>query len=360
MVVWLFPYLPVAERRTIGSWTLIPRASLADEDATSAAIAEQARGLAALYRMPGDDRGFGAFVRSEAAPVGGEVDEVALGRLYQAIVTAMLDRNPSRADPNLDDYNAGHRMCTTENARLQGHGVDADGYTAFSYGVMVQNLVGGYQVGRDEAKIEPPHELQLPIFRPQFDDVYASAIYDVLSNLGDESPDLPGTIRLLEVAWSNSLSVRLEARILALRAGFDVLFGGAETRVIRERLSALLDAGDAPRTAREWDDHHGNHRGPYDLTELEWWFQSFALLRNKIAHGSQLAPAGRLEPDEYDFDDGVPHVWHAERNLRRAIKKTVANAGHEGVLLDPFERIARRYAGVLIEDAAREEESSAG
>jgi hypothetical protein len=39
------------------------------------------------------------------------------------------------------------------------------------------------------------------------------------------------------------------------------------------------------------------------------------------------------------------------RNLRRAIKKTVADASHEDVLLDPLERIARRYAGLIIEDA---------
>ena len=131
--------------------------------------------------------------------------------------------------------------------------------------------------------------------------------------------------------------MKLDARILALRAGFDVLFGGAETRELRERFSALLDPPDAPRTAREWDDHHGNHRAPFDLTDLEWWFQSFALLRNKIAHG------GQLESEEYDFDDGTPYVWHAERNLRRAIKQTVADAGHEDVLLDAFDRVVRQH-----------------
>src|SRR4051794_38481807 len=88
----------------------------------------------------------------------------------------------------------------------------------------------------------------------------------------------------------------------------------------------------------EWDDHHGNHRGPYQLTNLEWWFQSFALLRNRLAHGGEVAPG------EYEFDDGVHHVWHAELTLRRAIKQTVANAGHPDVLLDPFERAMRRAA----------------
>jgi len=184
------------------------------------------------------------------------------------------------------------------------------------------------------------------------DDVYANALYGLLSDLTDDSPDLPGAIRWLEVAWSNSVSVTVEARILALRAGFDVLFGGADTRTIRTRLSALLDPPDAPRLPREWDDH-GQHRGPFELTEIEWWFQSFALLRNKIAHGGQLAP------EEYDFDDGVHHVWHAEFNLRRAIKKTVADAGHPEVLLDPFERLALRFGELQLEDLPEEEDPRA-
>jgi hypothetical protein len=337
MVVWLFPYVPLRDRLTIGTWTLIPREAFADEDAIAPEAAEQARGLAALYRMPGDPRGYGAFVRSELNPVGEEVDQVALGRLYQTVVVTLLDGNASRANPQDDDYNAAHRMGTLENARLLGHGIDPDGYTSFQYGVMVQMLVGGYQVGRDVDKIEPPQELQLPLMPPRIDDVYANALNDVLSNLSENSPDLPGAIRWLEVAWSNSVSVRLDTRILALRAGFDVLFGGADTRAIRTGLSALLDAPDAVRRSREWDDH-GRHRGPFELTDLEWWFQSFALLRNKVAHG------------------GIDHLWHAELNLRRAIKKTVANAGHEDVLLDPFERIVHKHAARIIQDAVGEED----
>lgn len=353
MVVWLFPYLPLAERMSVGPWTLIPRAALVDDDALSPAAAEQARGIAALYRLPSDGRGYGAFIRSAEAAVGAEVDQVGLGRLYQAVVTALLDRNASRADPREDDYNAGHATCTVENARVHGHGVDDEGYTAFSYGVMVQKLVGGYRVGRDTDKIEPPHELSLPIMRGrvQLDAIYANAVYAVLADLDEHSPDIPGAIRFLEVAWVNSLSVKVEARILALRAGFDVLFGGADTKKIRNRLSRLLDAADAARTHRTWVEHGNEREG--NLTELQWWFQSFALLRNKIAHG------GELDAAAYDFDDGVNHLWHAELNLRRAIKKLVANAGHEAVLLSPMERITQRFAAELAA-AAEEDRQGAG
>jgi hypothetical protein len=110
-----------------------------------------------------------------------------------------------------------------------------------------------------------------------------------------------------------------------------------EPSEIRARLSELLDQPGTPRAHREWDDH-GNHREA-ELTDLEWWYQSFALLRNTIAHGGDLAAA------DYLFEDGVPHHWHGEWNLRRAIKQVVANAGHEDVLLDPFERAIRRALG---------------
>jgi hypothetical protein len=154
MVIWLFPYLPLADRLTVGPWTLIPRASLEDADATSAEVAEQARGVAALYRLAGDSRGFEAFLRGEQ-PVGEELDDDAHSRLYQTVVTALLDVNASQAGGDYDEHNSGHRICTTENALLFGHGVDPDGYTAYSYGSMVQTLVGGPRVGELVDVIDP-------------------------------------------------------------------------------------------------------------------------------------------------------------------------------------------------------------
>jgi hypothetical protein len=130
-----------------------------------------------------------------------------------------------------------------------------------------------------------------------------------------------------------------------------VLFGGANTRDIRGKPSELLDDEDAPRTHREWDDHV-RHLGA-ELTELEWWFQSFALLRNKIAHGGEIPEADHL------FDDGVPHHWHGEWQLRRAIKQVVANAGHPEVLLDAYDRIFETARPLLEEAIAADEDAAA-
>lgn len=329
MVIWIYPYLPLSERLSVGPWTLIPISDVRDEDAISPGAAEAARGVHALYRMSGDRQRFGAVIRG-AEPVGAEHDDNGLGLLRLAVVTAMLDRNPSLADPGEADPNAGHQICTSENAYLAGHGVDDDGYTGYARGTISQMLVGGAKVGESVDVIDPPAELMLPILPARIDDVYISALYDVLSNLDEQSPDLPGAIRWLEVGWVNSRTVSAHTHVMALRAGFDLLFGGSRTTEIRTRLSAVLDDAGVVRSAREWDDHNGRHYGPVNLSELEWWFQSFALLRNAIAHG------GAIPDSAWDFG-GVPHIWHAERNLRRAIKKIVADAGHEDVLLDPFE-----------------------
>jgi hypothetical protein len=336
MEVLLFPYLPLSDRRTIGGWELIPREQLTAADCVDEAMVEHAHSVAALYRMPGGALGFGAFVRPSDARIGEATDRVGISVLYHAVAVAMLDENPSRAIAGMDvDYNLGHRICTTENTLLFGHGFDADLYTAYATGTMVVNRHLGLRVGETSDVVQPPVDMQLPVLRPQFDSVYAEALHDVLANPGEDDPDLPGAIRWLELAWTNTASIDQPARILALRAGFDVLFGGAATRQIRTALSVLLDEPTAARTHHEWQDR-GQHREA-DLTDLEWWFQSFALLRNKVAHG------GDIPATDLDFDDGVPHVWHGEWQLRRAIKQTVANAGHQDVLLDPFERVIRQY-----------------
>lgn len=333
MEVLLFPYLPLAQRCTIGPWLLIPREQLTADDTTGETMITHAHGVARLYRMPGHERGFGAFIRHEDQPIGQEIDSPGLGVLYHAVVVSLLDQNPSRAVADTVDYNSGHRMATTENALLFGHRFDQELYTGFETGTMVVMRHLGPKIGETEDVIQPPADMHLPTFRPQLDHVYAQALYEVLSELGEDEPDLPGAIRWFELAWTNSASIDTAGRILVLRAGFDVLFGGANTREIRGKLSELLDERSAARTHRQWDDHARHLQA--DLTDLEWWFQSFALLRNKIAHGGEVANAAYL------FDDGIPHHWHAEWQLRRAIKQLVANAGHPDVLLDPYERVMR-------------------
>lgn len=59
------------------------------------------------------------------------------------------------------------------------------------------------------------------------------------------------------------------------------------------------------------------------LSDTEWWFQSFALLRHAIDYGDEVLEYLWVFPDT-----GNQHWMHAEDHLRRAIKKTVIGAGH--------------------------------
>jgi hypothetical protein len=79
------------------------------------------------------------------------------------------------------------------------------------------------------------------------------------------------------------------------------------------------------------------------LTDLESWFQSFALLRNKVAHGDVVDEADRL------FDDGNRHLWHADDVLKRAIKRTVVRGGFDPLIeLPAIDRYFKRaYTSTL-------------
>jgi hypothetical protein len=321
---------------TVGPWELIPKSQLAAEDVSAADVVDYAHGVGALYRTPSDSRGFGAFVRVAEGHVGDEIDRAQLPTLHDAVVIPVIDRNPSFADPNRqDDPNAGQRMCTTENALLYSHRFEADLFTAYETGTMVMTQHFGVKIGETRDVIEPPNDLKLPITLPDFDSVLANALYNVLTNLGDDDPDLPAAIRWFEIAWANSAIVDPQTRVVALRAAFDALFGSARTETVRDRLSDFLDSAGAPKSRRQWTDHRG-HEHEAELTDLGWWFQMFALLRNKIAHG------GTVTNRDFIFDD-VPHVWHAEWNLRRVFKQILANHGHSHVLFDDFDRIIRKH-----------------
>jgi hypothetical protein len=118
-----------------------------------------------------------------------------------------------------------------------------------------------------------------------------------------------------------------------VRSGFEGLFGIGKTRELRQALSALLDPDDARRTHRKWRDQGRDLED--NLSELEWWFVCFTLLRNGIAHGDA------LEPTNYDYD-GHTHLDIGEYRLRQAIKATVIASGYPELELDPHARALYR------------------
>jgi hypothetical protein len=109
---------------------------------------------------------------------------------------------------------------------------------------MVQALVGGLQVGTDYSQIRPPSELHVPFMHPPIDELYTASLLEGLSQGTDAARRFGGAIDWLDIAWRNTASIDEDTRIIALRAGFEVLLAaGDKTNAIREALCGLLDPG---------------------------------------------------------------------------------------------------------------------
>ncbi len=340
-VVLLAPYLPLREQVDVGPWRLVPFAQSEEVRYLSDGIAADARLLIDAYRVEGAR--LGALVTLLDAPVGRDVDPDDVGPLHRALLLGVLESNPDRpADPTQepDDLNIGHRTAAAENTLVYGHPVRGDGTFATQTGFMAPFLaIHGRIQPDDRIRIRPPGELPTPIMATDLDADYASAALAVMTAGDETARRVSRAAEWLDVSWQNTSGVGHDARILALRCGFEVLLSttefGDDTRQIGEALSDLLDEADAARVERSWQQRGRVQR--CELTDLEWWFQCFTLLRNAIAHGH---PVGQAN---WAFNDGRLHLFVGESTLRRALKRTVARAGHAHVEDDLFMRTFRRY-----------------
>lgn len=200
---------------------------------------------------------------------------------------------------------------------------------------MVRTTVGGLRLGEENLRIKPPAELHIPLLGARIDWLFAAALFECLTAETDTARRLGLTADWLDIAWRNTTSITQHVRLLALRSGFDAVLDtdNEKIEVVRSALCALLDPPGEPTSMRHWANRDGAPRSG-EMTLLGWWFTQFTFVRNSIAHGSAV-PEAELECE------GELHLWRAERMLRRAIKKTVADQGHEDVLLDPLERATR-------------------
>jgi hypothetical protein len=336
--VLVAPYLPLSQRTSVGPWELIPRAQLAAADVSEAWVLEQVQHLLNAYRE--QDRSsvaFGVVLRAHDARVGDAIDRSKPPSLRRAFLAAVLESNPSALTPESERTgNEGHARVTSDNVLVYGHPLREDGMVADEWGAMAPRLVGGLRLGRPGVRFEGPGEIGIPARSTHFDAEYASAVYAEFGKESDTSRRIARALDWLGIAWRNTTALEPENRVIALRIGFEALLGAGEsTRALREALSALIDPPDAPRTWRSWTER-GTVQGPFELTDAEWWFQSFSLLRNHVMHGDETPRAAWSH-------DGTNHVWIAEDTLRKAIKETLIREGHSADLRrDHLERQIRR------------------
>jgi hypothetical protein len=344
--VWLAPYLPLAAQVDISVWRLVPFRDLARRHTVSQPVLNEVRRLRTAYRLTNTSgMPFGALLVPREGRIGDEQPRELLRPLHRALVAALLDGNPSFLDPD-PSPNAGHHMVTSENAVVYGHPLHGGSSYAISTGAMVQSLnLNHVPPGRRLPRVQPPNELPTPIFA-KLDKEYATALYNALARDDTTARRLDRAIEWLALAWNNSAAISEDARVLVFRAGFEVLLGGgADTKRNRELLSELLDEPDADRSPRSWP----GLKSPVALTHLQWWFQSFATLRNKVAHGDAVEDTDRL------FEDGKRHLWHADDVLRRAVKRTVVRAGADPLIeLPAIDRYFKRAYGSALAKPASE------
>lgn len=331
------PYLPLRERIDVNGWAVVPANKLEEANSASDFARVAAAGLVSLYSRD-DDAITGAFAYRESEGLGaGSIDGDDVLDMHRTLVMLVLDGNPSPIADDEQEGNQAYGAMTSDNALVWGHRVGGDGWVAAEYGAMIRTLSAGYNVlsdhGEPPLRIRPPADLWMPTFRPHLDGEFADAVHRVITADSDDARRVHRGIGWLDLAWRNAASITPDLRIPAVRSGFEVLLNADGVVSLRESLSALLDPDDAPRTHRVWLDR-GNERQA-DLTELQWWFVCFGLLRNAIAHGDA------VEADRYAFN-GLAHLDLGVDWLRRAIKAKVIASGYPELELDSHARALRR------------------
>jgi hypothetical protein len=287
-----------------------------------------------LYEVPGSSQ-MGAFVRPVDGRVGEAVERSSVFALQKAVVVAMLDSNPELTEPLEGRRQDGHRTPTSDHALLFGHRISDEGYIVVDYGQLVTRYEAGLNVG-DPGDFTIPAPIELGgIIQPRPLNVeYVEAAYDVLIRPRRESRQASAAIEALDFIWRNTTSITRDARIVMARTAFEELFGRQGAAGLRRKLNELL--GDPGAEAEPCDCADGEA-----MTALECWAVCFSKLRDKITHGT------RRTASDYEFR-GVEHFWLAEARLRQAIKKTIANMGHDE-LFGPT--ATERIAIALLEEA---------
>lgn len=348
----LFPYLWIRNRITVGPYELISRNTLTDDDFVSAQVKTDVEGLLTMYEMRGSMANrFGTIVRRREGKIGDRFQRSEMKPLHRVVVAALLDPIPLVGKN--EESTEGWSIPTSDNALIFLHQLDGSGYVAVEYGRMVSTMIGGLRIGEEHSRIHAPSELHAPFLGGDPDPVYAAALYTELTGGTAEARRLGRAIEWLDLAWRNTTSIDDDTRISAIYNGVEVLLNREGAFALGTALSELLEPG-ATKTTRPIPKLRQGDRAtfqPRDVTDLTFWFVFFGFLRHDITHGEVIPRR------QYEWND-QSHLFLGESHLRRAIKHTVANAGHPAVLLDPFERITQKYAALIIEDVRAQERLS--
>jgi hypothetical protein len=357
--VWIAPYLQLQDRLTAGAWEIAPADDLDVSDFTSTHAFDQATRLVGLYRRPSRVHdASGCFLRRGTSRVGDQLrQERGIENFRRALLLGVIDENRTPWREPVDDPNWGWHTYTSDSLFLVWHRIDPGGWISARYGSVVPTLEGGLTINNDNdsvglpgSEIAPPAEQHFPMRAAQPDQELVDATNARLNSPDARAPRVAAALDWLDLAWRNSTSITPSMRIVALKAGFEVLLGaGDKLKSQRAALASLLGRNAGRRRRRTPVDWRGNPQAPEFMTDVEWWFTRFTWLRNAIAHGRVTSRS--------DWRHGrANHFWIGEHWLRAAIRHEVAFASgrihlQEG---DRQTRLLRHYAAQLLQGSIQQ------
>ena len=309
-VVVVAPYLPIKKPVEIGPWTLEP----ASEAVRSRRIRNDIplKKLLQAYNCFGNRCGavgrLGRTWIGAPIPNRGWVDQLGGALLYGVLSARLLLSD--------DDAPKG----TADNAFVGGHPLGDPSFTVIPTGGIFTTSRGIPLDGK-VGTITPPQDLFIPASLPELDQEVMAAFYEELGQVGKKivARRIRRALQWLRFAWTNTIAITEDARIVALRTAFEALltkrtFKPNESWKVREHFSGLVARGE-PKTPR----------GPKkrEMTDAAWWFENFTLLRNEIIHGDTAQKRSRVfGPDS----EGQTFV--ATRNLLTALLEVLIREGH--------------------------------
>jgi len=279
-------------------------------------------------------------------------DEVARA-IQSAVRFALLDYN----DQVSRDLNAARHLATSENGVFYRQPIDESSRSVAheTGGAIKRTLIGGWKIGERAVSLPDATEAidrPAPVSR-----CLATAVYAAVVSRAQADQTVATAIEWHATALANPHAVRWQQRIVALKTGFEALFGESNSAACAGALRKLFEDSTRPHHALfPWAGclwsatervnlarQYTNKKGQVvsvTRSELEDWFMAFAEVRNAIIH------EGRILTDTYQAPAERPlsryageFFWKAERILREAIK---ARLGADVLLCGLLEK-QKRY-----------------
>jgi hypothetical protein len=348
-IIGMFPALPLERTLDLGEWLVgTPPKGIAWR---SGRFRDLVEALLQSFTRAGFRNGAMLWHRDRGLD-GQPPSDDASRAIMAATRFAVLDANDRlEGNPNI-----GHMLATAENAELILQPIDEENgeVTHVRGGRLKQILTAGWKLG--ESPIPLPEATAAILIPVASSSRLAKAVY---SQMVSQETGITRRIQLATewhgMAMANAAAVTWQQRIIAIKTGFEALFGESTSWKCATKLRACFENATSANRAmlpwsgvlwspkermdllRSWKNDKGEEKQA-QRSEIEDWFMTLANARNEIIHEGVVSVAQYASPSERPLSRYARWhkgslFWVGERVLREAIK---AHLGPEILLAGPF------------------------